>query len=217
MKRILKKILTLLKYGMIVFLAFIFLYFVWLREWQMTWGASDEDVTRHMAGDELLIDPQFNATRAVKINAPPEKIWPWIVQMGYKRAGFYSYDKLDNAGIPSSVHIIPEYQDLKVGDPVRLSRRSFMKVLEIEPNTSTLWVFQPKPPLGLTWSWYLYKIDSVHTKLVSRVRWKYRIKNARSLITYSLMDVFEIVMMRKCLLGIKQRAEAGIDHAGILR
>ena len=91
-------------------------YFAWLREYQMNWGATAEDVNRYMSGDELLENPEFNATRAVEINATPEQIWPWIVQMGYSKAGFYGFDKLDNGGNPSAEHIIPEYQNLKVGD-----------------------------------------------------------------------------------------------------
>ena len=72
-----------------------------------------------MAGDELCLRPQLKATRAVTIDAPPEDIWPWLVQWGWNRAGFYSYDLLDNLGRRSAEEILPEFQRLAVGDWVR--------------------------------------------------------------------------------------------------
>ena len=84
----------------------------------MTWGATGEDVDRTMMGDELLVNPEFNSTRAVEINAPPEDIWPWIVQIGNTRAGFYGFDNLDNGGNPSADSILPEYQDVQPGDSI---------------------------------------------------------------------------------------------------
>ncbi|MHA2428720.1 MAG: hypothetical protein ACXADB_11925 [Candidatus Hermodarchaeia archaeon] len=74
----------------IIILALLVLYFGGLRDWQMTWGATAEEVSRYMAGDELLIEPTLNATRVVEIKALPEQVWPWLVQMGYGRGGLYS-------------------------------------------------------------------------------------------------------------------------------
>ena len=74
----------------------------------MNWGATAEDVSRYMAGDEQHENPRFDATRAVYINATPEQIWPWIVQMGYSRGGFYGFDKWDDGGFPNAERIIPE-------------------------------------------------------------------------------------------------------------
>lgn len=70
------------------------------RRWHMRWGATDDEVRASMAGDELLLKASFNATRAITIQALPENVWPWIVQMGYRRAGFYTYDIADNGGYP---------------------------------------------------------------------------------------------------------------------
>ncbi|UCC43607.1 MAG: hypothetical protein JSU65_10765, partial [Candidatus Zixiibacteriota bacterium] len=94
-----------------------------------------------MAGDELHENPNFNATRAVTINAPPEEIWPWIVQIGYGRAGFYNFDQLDNGGVPSAWRIIPEHQNLKVGDFIpggeyKGELFSLLQVTEMEPGKS---------------------------------------------------------------------------------
>jgi hypothetical protein len=190
----------------IVILAFLFLYFAWFRNWQMTWGATTEEANRYMEGDELLEDPNFNATRAVEIKAPPERVWPWLVQMGFKRAGLYSFRGLDNGGVPSAERIIPEYQNLKVGDFI-LPR---LKVVEMAPEKSMLWVFQKGTGQweGATWSWGLYKTDSGHTRLVSRLRQKYGILSLQEMMAWGLMDTMEIFMMRTTLLGIKRRAES---------
>ncbi|UCC79835.1 MAG: hypothetical protein JSW64_00340 [Candidatus Zixiibacteriota bacterium] len=183
---------------------FLILYTVWLRDWQLNWGAADEEIGRYMAGDELHEDPNFNATRAVEIEAPPEEIWPWIVQMGYKRGGFYAFDKLDNAGIPSADSIIPEYQDVKAGDSL-----TFYQVVKMVPNESALWIFHRGMGgwANATWSWGLYKIDDEHTKLVSRLRQDFSRENLREKIMFAMVEGTEIFMMRTCLLGIKHRAE----------
>lgn len=87
------------------------------RRWQQRWGATRDEVARPMPGDGLVPRPLFNATRAVTIDAPPELVWPWIAQMGgYTRAGWYSLDRLDNGGRRSADRIVPELQDLAVGD-----------------------------------------------------------------------------------------------------
>ena len=85
---------------------FIYSYLKVVRPWQLRWGATDEEVSRSMPGDDIMLHPNFNATRAITINARPEQIWPWIVQMGFGRAGWYSYDWLDNLGRPSAERIV---------------------------------------------------------------------------------------------------------------
>ena len=169
--------------------------------WQLNWGATDEEIKRNMVGDEIVKNPTFHATRTVTINASPEDIWPWLVQIGYKKAGFYSWDILDNDGIPSAERIMPEYQDLKVGDLIPMDKDSFGKVAALEPNKRMLVVFQPETKL--TWSWGLYEIDDRQTRLVSRLRWR-----PESTVMKLILDAVEIIMMRKHLLGIKRRAEA---------
>ncbi|MCP4634541.1 MAG: hypothetical protein GY855_16555 [candidate division Zixibacteria bacterium] len=193
-------------------LILIVFYFVWLREYQMNWGATTEEVNRYMAGDELLENPEFNATRAVEINATPDKIWPWIVQMGYSKGGFYGFDKLDNGGNPSATEIIPEYQNLNVGDSIASGEYqgklfNFIEVVSMEPEKSMLWVFIDTPWKDATWSWGLYKMDNGRTKLVSRLRKGYTFNSFQGIIAWSLADTIEILMMRTTLLGIKLRVE----------
>jgi hypothetical protein len=179
---------------------FFFLFHYVYRPWQLTWGATENEVFRRMPGDEIVSDPTFNATRAITINAAPEHIWPWIVQIGYEKAGFYSYDFLDNNRIPSAEEIIPEYQDLEVGDLIPMSRNSYARVEVLEQNRYLLLVFLSIT--DATWSWGLYQTEPQRTRLVTRLR-----VHSRSLTGRFVMDAFEIIMMRKCLLGIKRRAE----------
>ena len=96
-------------------------YLAVFRPWQLRWGATDEEVKRPMPGDDIVSKPSFNATRAVTINAPAKNIYPWIVQMGVNRAGWYSYDLLDNLARRSAEVILPEHQNIQVGDLIPMS------------------------------------------------------------------------------------------------
>ncbi|KPJ59792.1 MAG: hypothetical protein AMJ46_09895 [Latescibacteria bacterium DG_63] len=194
-----------LLFASVFLLAFVALFYFVYRPWQLNWGATSGEVIRPMPGDEIVKTPTFNATRAVTVNAPPERIWPWIVQIGYGRAGFYSWDILDNDGIASAERIMPEYQDLRVGDLVPLDRISNARVTMMEPPRQLVLVFPPATEA--TWAWDLYPIDSTRTRLVSRLRVR-----ADHLTTRLMLDTFEIVMMRKHLLGIKRRAECLQDR-----
>jgi hypothetical protein len=193
--------------GVVAVLGLIGAYVLLIRPWHLTWGATDEEVRRPMLGDEIHASPSFNATRAVTIEAGPEHIWPWLVQMGYRRAGFYSYDRIDNDGVPSADHIISEYQNLKVGDRIPMAPNAYAEVLEMDPHHSMLWVFRGDGQWeDATWAWGLYQDDSHRTRLVSRLRVTY--KWARpSIVPMLVTDVVELAMMRECLLGVKRRAE----------
>jgi hypothetical protein len=190
---------------MIFLIVVLVLYFGWLREWQMTWGATSAEVNRHMVGDELLMDPVFNATRVVEIEAPPEEVWPWLIQMGYGRGGLYSFGKLDNGGIPSADRIIPELQNLEVGDLILPT----LKVEEMEPETSMLWVFQEGagPWENATWAWSLYSTERGNTRLVSRLRQQYSFDSPQEVLHWIIIDPLEIFLMRTTLMGIKHRVE----------
>jgi hypothetical protein len=181
-----------------------------IRPWQLRWGATDDELRRAMPGDELVTRPTFNATRAVTVAAPPSMIWPWIVQIGFGRAGWYSYDPLDNFGRPSATRIIPDLQHLQAGDLVPMYQGIGapegvgLTVKAIEPEQWVLW--WDDKTRDTTWTWALYPIDMQQTRLVTRVRMRYRW--TKPTILFSLLVEFaDAVMMRKCLLGIKQRAE----------
>jgi hypothetical protein len=93
----------------------------WYGPWHRRWGATDEEVRMALPGDELVAPPQSTCTRAITIDAPPETVWPWVIQLGADRGGFYSYDWLENLfglGIHSAERIVPEWQQREVGELV---------------------------------------------------------------------------------------------------
>lgn len=103
------------------------------RPWWKSWGVSPEETARVLPGDEVIGDPNAGETRAITIDAPPVAVWPWLVQMGFGRAGWYSYDAID-MGSSSSNRIIPEYQDLKVGDFVPTHPAGGFAVKRVDPG-----------------------------------------------------------------------------------
>jgi hypothetical protein len=182
-----------------------------IRPWQLRWGATDDEVRRAMPGDELVARPTFNATRAVTVEAPASMIWPWIVQSGFGKAGWYTYDLLDNFGRPSARHIIPEFQHLQAGDLVPMYQGIGapegvgLKVKAVEPEQWVLW--WDDRTQDTTWTWALEPVDQRQTRLITRVRMRYRWTKP-SILFSLLVEFADLVMMRKCLLGIKQRAES---------
>ena len=185
----------------VIIIIYLFLY----RTWQVRWGATDEEVNRTMPGDVIVFDPSFNATRVVTVNAPPKAIWPWLVQIGCKRAGWYSYDWIDNLGIPSAERIIPEFQQFEVGQLIPFSPNGKMGMY-VKDFEKPKWMLWGDKENYSTWCWGIYPIDSDHSRLVTRVRLHYRWLSP-TIIFSLLLDIGDIVMMRKCMLGIKLRAE----------
>jgi hypothetical protein len=181
------------------------LYLFVLRPWQLKWGATAIEIKRPMPGDEIVAKPTFNATRAVSINAIAENIYPWIIQMGVTRAGWYSYDLLDNLAKRSSEIILPEHQNLKIGDIVPLSPdgKQGMLVKDFKKNEWILW-WDNKGDSN--WVWGIYPEGESTFRLITRVRVKYRFFSAAILFNL-LIEFFDIWMMRKCMMGIKKRAE----------
>jgi preprotein translocase subunit YajC len=196
---------VLITSGIIIFVTVF--YMAIIRPWQHRWGATDEEVLRSMPGDELVQNPSINATRAVTVNARPGDIWPWIVQIGFGKAGWYSYDIIDNLGRPSADYINPEWQNLKPGDKIFLSSWTYNTVKEMNPFKSILWTGGDSAATDGTWAWGLYPVDENHTRLITRMRGRYDWKSPW-IILLLLVDTFDIIMMRKCMLGIKKRAES---------
>jgi hypothetical protein len=181
-------------------------YLVLLRPRQLRWGAADDEIERPMPGDDIVGKPSFNATRAVTIDAPAENIYPWIVQMGVTRAGWYSYDLLDNLAKPSAESILSEHQNTQVGDVIAMSPdgKQGMRVKDFRKNKWMLWWDN----IGdSSWVWEIYADGESQARLVTRVRVKYRWFSP-AILFHLIIEFFDIVMMRKCMLGIKRRAEA---------
>jgi hypothetical protein len=180
-------------------------YLLYLRPRSLRWGATDEEAAESMRGDGVVYRPDFKATRAVTVEATPEEIWPWLLQIGSKRAGWYSIDLIDNGGTPSSTVILPEFQHIAEGDfiPFTPNRKNGMWVKSFETNGFILW--WDKKHLA-SWLWKLVPVDPGRTRLITRLRTRYAWRSPW-IVYYLIADVGDIVMMRKCMLGIKERAE----------
>jgi hypothetical protein len=186
-------------------------FFGLYRPWHLKWGATHKELAQRMPGDEIVRRPIFNATRVVTINARPEDIWPWIVQIGFGRAGWYSYDLFDNLGRHSSESIVAELQHIEAGDLVPLGpgEGSGMFVKEFVPNKSIVWWTGKDGQT--TWAWGLYPASYGATRLVTRVRTPFSWREPISVVWLLLTEAADFPMMRKCLLGIKRRAEMRVS------
>jgi hypothetical protein len=111
------------------------LYAVFVRPRLLRWGATDEEVREPYPGVDLIPAGERGATMAITIDAPPSQVWPWLVQMGCDRAGWYSWDRLDNGGVPSAETIHPEWQQLRLGDRMAStpSGNAWFEVAALDP------------------------------------------------------------------------------------
>ena len=115
-------------------------YFRVLRPWHLHWGATAEEASSEVAGDELMPEPDIVSTRVVEIGAPPSAIWPWLVQMGPGRGGAYTYDWIERRlgiDIRNTDRVIPELQHLKVGDEIPMPGYT-MRVERLDPGQATV-------------------------------------------------------------------------------
>ena len=197
-------------FTVLAILALTVVYWFPVRRWFGRWGATDDELTRVMPGDSVIAHPMHSATHALTIAAPPEDIWPWLVQIGYRRGGLYSYDWLDRLfgylDRPSTDRVLPEYQQLAVGDVIPVGRGKGFPVAAIEPGRALV-LSDTNDGFQWVWQFGLYPVDECRTRLVSRGTERF----ARTLKTWLFMRVMEpaaFVMTRRMLLGVRRRAEA---------
>ena len=186
-----------------------------------TGGSTRAEALVPLPGDVLVPDATVSITRAVSIAAPPEQVWPWLVQLGQGRGGFYSYDALENlAGldIHSADRIDPRWQDLAVGDPVHLARDVALRVAALQPGGHLVLLGAPgagEPdvlPFRFSWAFVLRHgepgPDGVpRTRLLVRERYRPRSVAARLMI--ELVVPVSAGMSSRMLCGIRERAERG--------
>ena len=103
------------------------------RRWRRTWGIDPDETTRVLPGDDVVGDPVASETRGITIDATPDRIWPWLVQMGFGKAGWYSYDQLDQRGA-SADEIVEAWGTIKVGDIMPTHPGGGFEVVELQPD-----------------------------------------------------------------------------------
>jgi hypothetical protein len=183
-------------------------YSLLFRRRCITWGARSEEVDREMPGDQLLADADMTTTRAISIDAPAAAIWPWLVQLGSGRGGAYTYDWIENLfglDMHSADAILPQFQELEVGDTLPMgSAGPRMRVEVLEPDRFLVFRIEDQ---NWVWIFGLYA-ENGRTRLVSRNRIASPGASAGARVFRQLvMEPGSLVMERKMLLGIKQRAE----------
>jgi hypothetical protein len=197
----------------------------------MLWRAKRADAERSLPGDGIVPDAQWRTTVTRIIDAEPADVWPWIVQMGWGRAGYYTWYPYDNGGVPSADRIVPELQTLGIGDVVPdgprssegygvwrvhtierpsvlvlVSRRNLITGREIEAGDTGSDSF-----VDCSWAFVLEELEDHRTKLFVRVRAAFQRTPATTIMSHVARLVFGVgdaVMEQSLLDGLKQRAEA---------
>jgi hypothetical protein len=191
------------------------------RPWFLRWGATDEEIGKSWPGDELSPNPASEATRAITVQAPADAVWPWLVQIGQDRGGFYSYTWLENlfgARMRNADRILSQGQSRQVGDTVwmtpreRYQGKGCARVARLEPGRAIVMVspddYKAVEKNGIaphgTWALILDPLDERSTRLIVRSRSGAKEGPFRFLV----FDPAHFIMERKMMLGIRRRAEA---------
>ena len=203
--------------------AALLLYQVVGRPWLRSWGTTPREATEPLAGDEL-VPARWQTTRAVAINAPVAQVWPWLIQMGYRRGGWYSYDWLERrvgagsfAEGGSAKRVIPQLQSLAVGDTIALSPAGGPRVAVLRPDSALVLQYRmnlltsaeatPDDRAVMDWSWAFILVPTGATscRLLARVRADYR-PHWLFVLFPALLEPVHFLMETKMLRTIDQRA-----------
>jgi hypothetical protein len=186
----------------------------WTFRWSyLRWGATSHETIEPLPGDELIPEAGLVATRAITIEAPPDRVWPWIAQLGQGRGGFYSYDRLENllgCQIESAEHLNPQWQHVAPGDPFRLHPKLALRVAAVDPGHHLVVdgrppAGEPGPPYEFTWAFVVRRHPHLATRLI--VRERYGATTAWSPLVVEPLAAGSALMSRKMLRGIRERAE----------
>ncbi len=216
MKKRLAGIAAMLALEVVVLGLFGAAYLGVVRPWHRNWGATPEEIKAEMPADELVAQPNYRTTRAIIVRGDPEDIWPWLVQMGYKRGGLYSYDWLDRLqkilDAPSATAILPEFQKLGPGDEIPIGGGTGWPVSSLEPNRSLVLDVR-QPGVHISWSWLLVPVQEDVTRIVLRIKGRLDL-GPQTLPLLAILDPGEFAMVRKMLTGIKSRVEGTAGTPG---
>lgn len=183
---------------------------------QLRWGSTPEECAGPLPGDDLLPVADLVATRAITVPAAPELVWPWIAQLGQGRGGFYSYDRLENlfgCEVDSAERIVPEWQQVAVGDPFRLHPDVALRVARVDPPDALVIEGiapdapsadgEPEVPYDFTWAFVLAPDGPSATRLLVRERYRYRATWTPLLV--ELLSLASFTMTQRMLRGIRER------------
>jgi hypothetical protein len=198
------------------------------RRWHQHWGATDQEITQPLPGDDLIPAPKLDSTHAITIHAPADQIWPWLAQMGYTdRAGTYSYDQFERRAGRNLYQLDPDIRPLATGDAMPFAPGLPMTVAVADPpHALVLWQvtsrgkpIDPTGPWGdnhvaWTWAFILEPVDTATTRLLVRMRVSYQPAAKWGPYMWLLVEPAHFIMGRRQLLGIRQRAEAArhLEH-----
>ncbi len=202
------------------------LYALWIRPQLLTWGATRDEISRAYPGDELIPDAEGSFTMATTLPAPPGRVWPWLVQMGGDRAGFYSWDRLDHHGEPSADRIVPEWQSLREGQRLNSepSGQNWMTVAVVEPNQTLVLRSNFELPSGHSydprsgprsrvyldgiWGFYLRPAPGGQTRLVAHTRGKSRPRPFMGAFDLLLGEPLHFIMQTRQFRNLRNRVAA---------
>jgi hypothetical protein len=211
-------------------------YVVAIRPKVRAWGVEPGEADLSLPGDDLIAEPSATETRGIDISAPPASVWPWLVQMGYERGGWYSYDAMDQKH-PSADTIMPEFQSLQAGDILPFGVGSGFRAAVVEPERALVLYLDTElarelldkavaegempepgrtsfPDFAVSWAFFLQPSEG-GTRLVERFRAKTPGNAAAHAVLGEIMGTGIVLMTRKQMLGIKERVESPSSGASL--
>lgn len=208
-------------------------YDLLLRPWMREWGSTAEERTMPLPGDEVPSDVMTHYTKGITIDAPPEVVWPWLVQIGDRRAGFYSHDWVERFVFPGTVHyvegshsatrIYPRLQDVHIGDPINTGSVGSVTIgnpiTVLEPNRVFVvgtWTFNLRPLSGGRTRLLVRDRDGGYLQLMAPRR-SVLLRAGLGVLDYLVGDPLHFVMERKMMLGLKSRSEGSMRRTAPAR
>ena len=194
------------------------LYHFVVRPWHLCWGTIGDETTRSLPGDDFVSANDLPITHAVGINAAAKGVWPWLVQIGQRRGGFYSYTWLENlfgCRMTNASKIVSQWQQLEVGDDIWLHPKAPpLKVIAMEPERALV-LGGCSERSAFSWAFVLEEQSEHHTRLIVRGKGHWGMGWLEKPFNYFVDEPAHFIMERKMLLELKRRVEADSDFRSL--